>query len=216
MRKHQNSTGTFGTVDHAARSICVGCRLRGIVQVAQQQQPVAEIRLVRLELRLGIGIGRVCAQRLERRVRLDAADDAHPRALDQLVDAGDRLVDRARGDQAQQPGHFDFGVRRAPCDVRPTEDRERRRGRRGLPFRLDRGDFHLLVLARHVAGLIAQHHHRQRAGQPKACRDRHRALGDLDVAAAQQVPGADRQHEHRADDVAGRRRYARTSPAPPD
>ena len=72
-------------------------------------------------------------------------------------------------------------------------------GRRlGLPHRLDGGDLHLLVLAGGVAALIAQHDDRQRRGQAEARRHRHRALGEFAMAAAQQIIGADRQHEHRA------------------
>ena len=55
-----------------------------------------------------------------------------------------------------------------------------------FPHRLDGGELHLLVFRHGVARFIAEHDHAQRRCQPEARRDRHRALGEVDVAAAQQ------------------------------
>ena len=124
-------------------------------------------------------------------------------SFDQIEDSGHFLVDRARGDQPECPGDLDLGVRLARFDVGDAEDREARRRRLGLPHRFDRRDLHLLVLGGGVAALIAEHDDRQRRRQAEARRDGERALGEGAIAPAQQVERADRQHEHRAGDVAG-------------
>jgi hypothetical protein len=60
-----------------------------------------------------------------------------------------------------------------------------------------------LIRAVQVSGFIAQHNDRYRARQSKARGDGHRALGHGDIASAQQVPGADREHEDRTHHIAG-------------
>ena len=204
IRKHQNSTGTFGTVRPGGLIDLRRGRRRGIIDVAQQQQPVAQVCLMRGELRAACGVmsDRPAASAALHR-RLHAAANPALGALHQVIYARHRLVDRTRGDQTQHPGHFTCRVRRArlqsgkPNSVKPA-------GRRlGVPLGFDGGDLHLLVLAGDVTGLVAQHHDRQRTGEAEARRHRHRALGDLDIAPSQQVPGADGQHEHRTDHVAG-------------
>ena len=120
-RKHQNSTGTFGTVDQAAASICAGGRLGRLVDVAQQQQRITQIGLVRLEARARRRILGIGAQQLQRRVRLDAAHDALAGTRHEFEDAGHRLIDRARGDETEQPRDLDLG--RSACATARREGR---------------------------------------------------------------------------------------------
>ena len=100
---------------------------------------------------------------------------------------GDRRVERARGDQPHQPRDLDRVVRRFGLLVGKAEHRERRRRLLGLPFGLDRRQLHLLHLAGRVPGLVAEHDHRQRRGEPEAGRDGERAHRERRVAQVEQV-----------------------------
>ena len=71
----------------------------------------------------------------------------------------------------------------------------------GFPHRLDGSDFHLLVLACGVAGLVSQHYHGQGRGEAEAGGHGHGAFGEFDMTALEQEPSTDRQHKNRARDV---------------
>ena len=125
------------------------------------------------------------------------------REANQLVDAGYGCIHRPCGDQAQHPGHLDFITRRVAGQVRQPEERKGGWRRLSIPHRLDGGDLHLLVDASGVAGFIPHVDNGKSGGKAKTRRNRHRALGEFDVPAFEQVPSADRQHEHRAGHIAG-------------
>jgi len=97
-------------------------------------------------------------------------------------------------------------VRLTGLFVREAEGREGGWRRLRGPHGFDGGQLHLLMFRRQVAAFIAEHHHRQRGGQAERGGHRHRALGQLHVAAFQQVPGGNPQHEHRRRRIAGRYR----------
>ena len=124
------------------------------------------------------------------------------RAQDQVVDAQQRRGERARADDAHDVGDLDGEIVLALGLVGDGDQVERGGRRLGVPHGLHGGDLHLLVFSGQVAAFIAQHHHRQGRGQAEAGGHGHRALGQIRMATAQQVPGADRHHEHGAGHVA--------------
>jgi hypothetical protein len=100
-------------------------------------------------------------------------------------------VEAAGRDQAQHEGDLDLGVGLARLQVGNAEGGQAGRGGLGLPHGLQRRELHFLVVGQGVAALVAQHDHRQRRGQAEGGRHGQRALGDADMAALQQVEGAD-------------------------
>ena len=180
------------------------CRLGDVGGVFFQQQTEAQVGLVRFEVGLGRIVGRLGAQLFERLDGDDAALDAFVGARFELVDAGNHLGRRARGDEAEGIGNFDLGRVLTLLVIGNCEQREGCRGGFGLPHAFQCGEFGLLVFGHRIAGFIAQHDHRQRRGEAEGGGDAEGALGELDIAALEQVPGADAEHEHGAGDVTGR------------
>jgi hypothetical protein len=197
MPQHIRDRAVGGFLDLIVR------RARWIFHHALQQQRITEIALVLLELRARLGVIMVRAQALHRHVRLDAAADALFGVLDKLVDAGQDAVERTRTDQAHDPWNMDREMRLALGDIGKTERGERRRRRLGIPHRLDRGEFHLLIFGNRITRFVAEHDDAERGGEAETRGDRHRALREIEVASAQEIPRADRQHEHRTQHVAG-------------
>ena len=156
--------------------------------------------------RIGVEVALGGADLLQGVIGLQAVADVVLGTLDQILDAGDFRGERARADQAHDPGHVHGIVRLAGFLVRKTEGRERGRGRLGIPDGLNGRQFHLLVFRREVATFVTQHRHRQRGGQTERCGHRHRALGQLQVPALEHVPGRDAQHEDGGCDITRRNR----------
>ena len=121
-----------------------------------QVLPVAVEHLARFNVVL------VGAQAFQCTVGQLAATHAVFGALDQFQDAGNRLVQRAGGDQAHQVGDLHRVVVLVSLLVGDAEGGEVGRRTLGLPHRLDRGQLHLLVFAGGVTALVTQHDHRQR------------------------------------------------------
>ena len=93
---------------------------------------------------------------------------------------------------------------RARFLIGEAERGEGRRRRFGLPHPLDRGELHLLVLGGEVSALVAENDDRQRRGQSERGGNRHRAPGEFDAPALEQVPGRYAEHEDRGGHIAGR------------
>ena len=201
-RNDQNSTGTLGMV------LCgcpgdVGLRCAGgIVHGALEQQCVAEVVGIGLECRDSDLVVAIGADLLQRSIGDDAFGDAPLGLADEVVDPRHRFVDRVGADKSHHPRNFHREMCFARGDVGPAEYRERCGGRVGVPHRFDGRQLHLLVFRHRIARRIAKHYDAQRRRQPETRRHRHRTLGDVDVTAAKQVPRADRQHEHGADNIA--------------
>ena len=174
-----------------------------IVGEALQQQGIAEIADMGVEIGPGGAVGGIAADLGQRPIGDHAALDAIGVVGDEFVDAGNDRIDGAGGDQAEHPGNLDGVMGRALGHVGNADDGDGGGRRLRVPHRLDGGDLHLLVLAGEIAALIPQHHDRQRRGEAEARRHGHGALGEARIAALEQEPGADRHDEDRAGDIAG-------------
>ncbi|KAF0212377.1 MAG: hypothetical protein FD172_1317 [Methylocystaceae bacterium] len=177
-------------------------RILDIGPDALDQQRMADVAHRGFEFRRNDGVGMTAFFR-KPLIAGHAIADARLRARDQRFHAFDRLIERARRNQTQEIGYANFVFRRFTLEIGKTEDREGRRRRLRLPHRLDRGDLHLLVLARRIAALIAEHDDRKRGGETEARRDRQRAASDIDMTTIQNEIGGDRHDKHRARDIAG-------------
>ena len=197
-RRHPRHGAVHRFADHLGRG------LANIGGVLAQQQTETEVCLVLLEHGLGLRVVLVAAQGLQRHHGMDAAFDALAVLLLDLPDARDLLVDRARADQAHDPGNLDLPVvlRLGLIDA---SDQLQAGGRGlGLPHRFERGHLGLLRFAHGVARLVTEHDHTAHTGQAEGRRHAEASLGELGVAPLEQVPAADRQYEHRTGHVAGR------------
>ena len=136
----------------------LGRGLTGIVHITLEQQCIAQRMAVFLEdgtlRRGGVELALGGTDLLQGVIGLQTVADVMLGALDQILDAGDFRVERARADQAHDPGHVHGIVRLAGFLVRKTEGRERGRGRLGVPDGLDGRQFHLLVFRREVAAFV--------------------------------------------------------------
>ena len=149
-----------------------------------------------------LGIIRMLAQRMHRRVGGNACANPLLGPVHEFEDAGYFGVDGPGGDQAEHPGHLNLRLGRVRGHVRQSEQRKRSRRGLGMPQALDRRDLHLLVFGERVAALIAEHDHGQRGGESEAHCDRRRSLGKVHVTTVEQVPRGNGEHEHRPRDVA--------------
>jgi hypothetical protein len=95
-------------------------------------------------------------QSFERLVSDQARADALFRLPNKLVDAGHFAANRPSRDQAEHPGNADLVVRSMSVLIGQAEDVERRRGRLGVPHRLNGGDLHLLIFAGRVTAFVAK------------------------------------------------------------
>ena len=168
---------------------------------ALEQQGVAEIGEGPFEIgRDGL---RAAAGRLQPFICRQSVADVIFGLGDERMNAFDRRVERARRDEAQQPGNLDRIAGRLRLQVGQADGGEGSRSGLGLPHRLDRGDLHLLTAAGGVAALVAEHDDGQRRGEAEARRHREGASRHIHMATLQNVEGADREHEHRARHIAG-------------
>ena len=103
MRKVQNSGTTPGTVSAAALAIGGLVGLARIGDVALEQQRVAEIVRMRVEVDARLGVLAVGLQPLERVIGDQAALDPRLRPRHEIVDARHRRIERARRDQCRAP-----------------------------------------------------------------------------------------------------------------
>ena len=184
----------------------VGRRLARIGDIAGKKEGIAKVELGFLELRARLGVRLVCPQALQRVIGQNAVLHARLGNGDEGQNALHLGIERARGDEAQHPGHINGKVRGLVFHVGEADKRERGRRLVCLPHRFERGELHTLVMGERITALIAQHHDRERTHQAEGGCDCHRALGKAAMAALQQEPGRDRQHEQRAGDIAGRHR----------
>ena len=177
--------------------------LARIVDIALEQERIAEIIGVVAQRRPRTGIVAVGLQRFERVVGDETLANPRHSVGDQFVDSRDRLGEGARSDDAEHPGNADGVVDLAVRRIGNADKIETRRGRLGLPHALDGGELHLLVFRNRVTAFIAEDHHAQRGGEPERGGDDDRALGEGHKTAGQQVIGRDRDDEHRADHITG-------------
>ncbi len=171
--------------------------------MALDEERVAQVRPGPVEHHARIHILRVRADLLQGLVGHDAVADAILGAQDQVIDAQQRRGQRTRADDAHDIGNLDREVVAALGLVRDGDQVEGRGRGLGVPHGFHGRDLHLLVFGGQIAAFIAQHDHRQCAGQAEAGSYRHRALGQVDMTAAQQIPRADRHDEHGARHVTG-------------
>ncbi|MPN01943.1 hypothetical protein SDC9_149156 [bioreactor metagenome] len=120
----------------------------------------------------------------------------------EVLDAGDFGGQRARADQAHHPGDVDGEIVLHLRFVRHGNQVEAGRCRLGLPHGFHCRELGLLCLAHGVTGFVAEHDDRADRGETEGGCDPEAALGKLDIAAAQQIEGRDRQHEHRTGYIA--------------
>ena len=85
---------------------------------------------------------------------------------------------------------------------REAEEGEGGWRRLGLPFALDGGEFHFLHIAQLITALVAENDHRKTGGEAETDGDRERATRKGQIAALQDVPGGNAEHEHRGSDIA--------------
>ncbi|OIQ71606.1 hypothetical protein GALL_467740 [mine drainage metagenome] len=122
----------------------------------------------------------------------------------QIVDAGDRRVERPGTDDAHQPRNMHGIARFVIGLIGDTEGGERGGRGFGLPHRLDRGEFHLLAKARVIAAFVTQQDDRQGRGQTEGRGDGDGTARQFDMTPLQQIPRRNAQHEDRGGDVARR------------
>ncbi len=187
-------------VDHFRR------RCRNVRCVLFQQQAKAEIVLAFVEPGLDVGVRRVFAQRFQQLDGLDAVDDPLTVLFLDLDDAGNLLADAARADQSHDPRQLDLEIVLHLGLVGDGDQVESGGGGFGFPHRLHRGELGLLRLADRIARLVAEHDDRGDRGDAEGGGDAETALGEFDIASAQQIPGRNREHEHGAGDIARRNR----------
>ncbi|MDT4846649.1 hypothetical protein FQZ97_806800 [compost metagenome] len=153
---------------------------------------------------LGGRVAGILAQGFERGHGVDAAGNAFAVLRLDLVDAGYLLADGARADQAHHPGDLDLPVVLLFGFVDAGDELQAGGRGFGLPHGFERGHLGLLRFAHGVTRLVAEHDHAAHAGQAEGRGHAEAAFGELDVPALEQVPTADREHEHRAGGVTGR------------
>ena len=151
-----------------------------------------------------VGLG--LAYGLQGVVGIDAAADIALGILDLLVDAGNLGGQRARTNQAHDPGNMHGKVRLTRFAVREAKGGKRCRCGLGVPHGFNGGQLHLLVFRRQIARLITQHHHRQRGSETERRSHGHRTLGQMQMAALEQIPGRYTEHKQRSHHITCRDR----------
>ena len=122
-----------------------------IGDIALQQQGIAIVGAMQLELFARRDVVAVGLQRLHRVIGQHAALDADARGLDEVVDAEHRAIEAAGGDDAQHPGHMHFIMGLARRHVRDADDGQPGRRLLGLPHGLEAGQLHALVVGERIA-----------------------------------------------------------------
>ena len=122
----------------------------------------------------------------------------------QILEADNRLVHRAGSNDAQRVGDLDRKVVGLRILIGNTKQGEGRWRRLGFPLCFDSRQFGFLHVTHFVTGFVTQHNNGEDRRHTEAGCDGKGALGKGEVATFQHVPGANRQDEHRAGDIARR------------